>query len=576
MKTALLLELTAFAILVSGGEMAAQNCVQPAAGLVSWWPGEGNATDIWGNNPGTLQNGVMFTSGLVGQAFSFNGVNNYAFVNSTMDTEKSYSLDFWMNPLSIRASPPVIVMRSRSQFDVNDFGFMIHMSELFGAGSDQIQIAVMAPNSSGQGIWVPLTGPALSANTWTHIAFTYSPAGQRKICLYVNGNLADTKNITQELGSAGYTFAPTVTTDLLVFGADYWGYGEFAPANQAFPGQLDEISTYNQVLTQQQIQAIYNAGSAGKCESSLVFGFDSSSKENPSAFNWSLIKSFSIKYNNQNYPLSFVILRATKGNANLDNYCAFTDPDFTSRAAAANLIVGAYHVASITNMTTSVYNSPVSEADFFVGWAGSWISPGNMRPVLDVEDDQPGSGCDTTRSTFVGLSNWVDQWMQEVERLKPGVVPIIYCNETFAGVLRGLASKYPLWIAEPGTDPNDDETIAPWSVDLIQYNWHGSVSGISGDVNLDAFQGRIQDFMKILVIPPIQFAGLGGGALQPPQNGSFQFQIFAPGQQYITVQKSFNLANWTDLVTQPTSSAGTAIITDANASGSASFYRVKQ
>src|SRR5207245_6120185 len=49
------------------------NCVPAASGLVSWWPAEGNASDAVDSNSGTLYGGVAFTSGVVGQAFSFNG-----------------------------------------------------------------------------------------------------------------------------------------------------------------------------------------------------------------------------------------------------------------------------------------------------------------------------------------------------------------------------------------------------------------------------------------------------------------------------------------------------------------------
>ncbi|MGO8927272.1 MAG: hypothetical protein ACLQU3_10325, partial [Limisphaerales bacterium] len=47
------------------------DCVPPPEGLVSWWPGEGNANDIVGTNNGTLSGGVTFTNGEVGLAFNF-------------------------------------------------------------------------------------------------------------------------------------------------------------------------------------------------------------------------------------------------------------------------------------------------------------------------------------------------------------------------------------------------------------------------------------------------------------------------------------------------------------------------
>src|SRR4029077_11403405 len=49
---------------------------QPAArpaGLVSWWPAEGNYTDIISGNNGAPSVGVGFAPGEVGQAFSFSG-----------------------------------------------------------------------------------------------------------------------------------------------------------------------------------------------------------------------------------------------------------------------------------------------------------------------------------------------------------------------------------------------------------------------------------------------------------------------------------------------------------------------
>src|SRR5262249_55983069 len=53
------------------------SCTPPPPGLVSWWPGDGNANDIRGGNNGTLQNGATFATGLVAQAFSFDGTDQF-------------------------------------------------------------------------------------------------------------------------------------------------------------------------------------------------------------------------------------------------------------------------------------------------------------------------------------------------------------------------------------------------------------------------------------------------------------------------------------------------------------------
>ena len=52
-------------------------CVPPPAGLVAWFPGEGNANDVLGVSNGTLQGGATFATGKVGQAFSLNGGGGY-------------------------------------------------------------------------------------------------------------------------------------------------------------------------------------------------------------------------------------------------------------------------------------------------------------------------------------------------------------------------------------------------------------------------------------------------------------------------------------------------------------------
>ena len=73
-------------------------CVPPPAGLVSWWPGDGNANDIQGSNTGTLQNGAMFAAGEVGQAFSFDGVDDFVNVTNNANLEPAnVTVDMWFN-----------------------------------------------------------------------------------------------------------------------------------------------------------------------------------------------------------------------------------------------------------------------------------------------------------------------------------------------------------------------------------------------------------------------------------------------------------------------------------------------
>src|SRR5258706_12990909 len=51
---------------------AAADCTPASGGIISWWPGDGNAADIVFTNSGALQGGATASApGMVGQAFAF-------------------------------------------------------------------------------------------------------------------------------------------------------------------------------------------------------------------------------------------------------------------------------------------------------------------------------------------------------------------------------------------------------------------------------------------------------------------------------------------------------------------------
>src|SRR5690349_7139495 len=76
---------------------AANTCTPPPSGMVSWWPGDGNANDIAGSNNGSLQ-GATTTTGLIGSAFSFDGQGGYVRVadHASLDLTSELTLDAWI------------------------------------------------------------------------------------------------------------------------------------------------------------------------------------------------------------------------------------------------------------------------------------------------------------------------------------------------------------------------------------------------------------------------------------------------------------------------------------------------
>jgi hypothetical protein len=230
------------------GQASAQGtCVPPLKGLVSWWPGDGDTNDIQGNNLGTLQNGATFAPGLVGQAFSLDGVNNFIQVsdnaNLKLSASESLSLDAWVKTAKLGTQRIV----SKQAEDSTSFYFL----RLTPNGTAQFAIADNFPTSS-----VTITGTTNVADgTFHHIAGVRDKtAGTVK--LYVDGVLE---------ASAPDTTAGAITggTNSLTIGTLFFTI--LGPQPEFFQGLIDEVEIYNRALSAAEIQAVFNAGSAGKC-----------------------------------------------------------------------------------------------------------------------------------------------------------------------------------------------------------------------------------------------------------------------------------------------------------------------
>ena len=82
----------------------------------------------------------------------------------------------------------------------------------------------------------------MQPNVWTYLASTYDGANVKT---YVNGVLAASQALTlSTVTSAGFSIG--------------WGYDS---TSATFSGTIDEVTIYNKVLTQQEIQDLMTATS---------------------------------------------------------------------------------------------------------------------------------------------------------------------------------------------------------------------------------------------------------------------------------------------------------------------------
>jgi uncharacterized protein (TIGR03437 family) len=231
-------------------------CVNPRAGLVSWYRAEGNANDFKAANNGALQNGVGFAPGQVGQAFSFNGTNEVVIPNSASLNPQQFTFEGWVNPTQLDGGVDLILNKEDEPFTI--FHYELGIRGNSGSGGT-IPVGNLAfalngvaglPNDFNG--WVN-GGGAVPLNTWTHVALAFDGTSART---YLNGVLARSVE--------GLSGSLITSTGPLKIGSRSNSLITQAPQDR-FNGLIDELSLYNRALSDQEIQAIFNANRAGKC-----------------------------------------------------------------------------------------------------------------------------------------------------------------------------------------------------------------------------------------------------------------------------------------------------------------------
>ena len=177
----------------------------------------------------------------------------------------------------------------------------------------------------------------------------------------------------------------------------------------------------------------------------------------------------------------------------------YTDPMFVNNmenGLNANVVMGAYHFARPDN------NTPQEDAANFLNVASAYIGNGFLPPVLDLENPYSGGQAILLMDMFTSeeLSSWAREWMIEVQT-QTGIAPFIYINGNYSNYLNSSLNEYGLWFAQPDENLSPPINIGSWEDwRFKQYSWWGAISGIQGDVDLNIFNGTIQDFNTIIGI----------------------------------------------------------------------------
>lgn len=232
----------AAAVDASLGSRVQALCPAPPAGLVAWWRGDGDATDVAGGFTGTLVGGTTFAAGKVGNAFEFDGVDDGVDIgtHAALDVGPGagFTLAAWIYPNGMGSTG----------FDAGPIFEYFAGVRLWSIFSNQLGGWFWSGNN-GQ----LFTTAGLTSQAWNHVALTYQRStGEAR--LYVQGTQGANLIVT----------SPFATNTSLHLGRR--PLGSYPLAVGSLKGRIDDAQVYNRTLTASEIQTLYNSGVSGACQ----------------------------------------------------------------------------------------------------------------------------------------------------------------------------------------------------------------------------------------------------------------------------------------------------------------------
>jgi len=147
----------------------------------------------------------------------------------------------------------------------------------------------------------------------------------------------------------------------------------------------------------------------------------------------------------------------------------------------AGLLRGAYHFLNLGMDGEKQANNFIKTVE---------LENGDLPPVLDIEYARNMPDQKTLRKN-------ARDWLDVVERYY-GVKPIIYTSRSFyTDYLSGYFDDYPLWLAHYTSTKPDSVAGRNWH--FWQYSENGIVHGIDEEVDLNVFNGNLEELKKLCI-----------------------------------------------------------------------------
>ena len=198
-------------------------------GLILYYQFEGNADDSSGNDyHGTAFGGLNYVQGVIGQAASFDGIDDYIDTNTRIDNLTSMSVFAWVRPYAQNFTGNLYIVHNVMP---NSGGFNLFITNGYPAAH------LRAPSDTVGRVIDP---PAVQLGEWYLWGFTWDGNVLR---LYVDGvEVAnDVFNQTIDISTVNVHIATSVNDPL-----------------RKFVGDVDDLRIYDRALNPAEIQALYD------------------------------------------------------------------------------------------------------------------------------------------------------------------------------------------------------------------------------------------------------------------------------------------------------------------------------
>lgn len=217
--------------------LTGQACADP----VGHWTFDDTAMDAVGGADGVLVGSPAYESGRFGKALRLNDADHVILGNAThlnFGSSTDFTVALWIKTTGWSSDPAII---SNKNWNSGLFtGWVIAC----GSGTSSWQWNYCG--ASGGKVDYDPSGPAINDNVWHHLCVTHDRDGAATF--YVDGQFQDQRDISASTGSIDSGFPTVIGQDgTTTYGAD-------------FSFSVDEVNIYDHVLSQAEIDDIYDNG----------------------------------------------------------------------------------------------------------------------------------------------------------------------------------------------------------------------------------------------------------------------------------------------------------------------------